>query len=128
MTEVTPSLENTTFSPFSDFTVLRPPGIAVGTLFAKYVLSLSLVVGDTLRLGRAGLLGCEGQHHQGDDVGHHIIYGAGDIHGLQELEPGIHVGQRPEHTEQQRRQGNAGGLPLAEDRSEEHTSELQSRI
>ena len=27
MTEVTPPLENTRFSPFFDFTVLRPPGI-----------------------------------------------------------------------------------------------------
>lgn len=35
-----------------------------GILLTAYMLSLSLVVGDTFRLGCAGLLGCEGQHHQ----------------------------------------------------------------
>ncbi len=35
MTEVTPSLENTRFSPFFDFTVLRPPGILLGHLFSR---------------------------------------------------------------------------------------------
>ena len=33
MTEVTPPLENTRFSPFFDFTVLRPPGIWVVVFF-----------------------------------------------------------------------------------------------
>ena len=33
MTEVTPPLENTRFSPFFDFTVLRPPGIMPGVAF-----------------------------------------------------------------------------------------------
>ena len=77
--------------------------------------ALPLVVGDTLRLGGAGLLGCERQHHQRDDVGHHVVHRAGDVHGLQEVEAGIHIGQRPEQAEQQGRQRDAGGLPLAED-------------
>ena len=34
MTEVTPPLENTRFSPFFDFTVLRPPGIGGGIFFS----------------------------------------------------------------------------------------------
>ena len=33
MTEFTPPLENTRFSPFFDFTVLRPPGIWRGDFF-----------------------------------------------------------------------------------------------
>lgn len=35
MTEVTPSLENTRFSPFFDFTVLRPPGNPAGDPFCN---------------------------------------------------------------------------------------------
>ena len=34
MTEVTPPLENTRFSPFFDFTVLRPPGIGAGVFYS----------------------------------------------------------------------------------------------
>ena len=57
--------------------------------FGKMKLPLALVVGDTLRLGGAGLLGGEGQHHQRNDVGHHVVDGAGDIHGHQEIEAEI---------------------------------------
>ena len=42
-------------------------------------LSASLVVGDTLGLGGSGLLGGEDQDHQGDDIGQHVIDGAGDV-------------------------------------------------
>ena len=35
MTEVTPPLENTRFSPFFDFTVLRPPGNPAGDPFCN---------------------------------------------------------------------------------------------
>ena len=33
----------------------------------------ALVVGDALGLGGAGGLGGEGEDHQGDDVGHHVV-------------------------------------------------------
>ena len=36
-------------------------------------LSRTLIVGDTLCLGGAGLLGGEGQHQQGDEVGQHAV-------------------------------------------------------
>ena len=55
-------------------------------------LSLTLVVGNTLRLGRAGILGGKGQHDQGDDVGQHIVNGTGKVHGLQEGKAGQGVG------------------------------------
>ena len=38
MTEVTPPLENTRFSPFFDFTVLRPPGIAALLLILSLLM------------------------------------------------------------------------------------------
>ena len=66
--------------------------ISVSCLFGKIKLPLALVVGDTLRLGGAGLLGGEGQHHQRNDVGHHVVDGAGDIHGHQEIEAEIDIG------------------------------------
>ena len=71
--------------------------------FGKMKLPLALVVGDTLGLGGAGLLGGEGQHHQRNDVGHHVVDGAGDIHGHQEIEAEIDIGQSAEAAEQQRR-------------------------
>ena len=78
-------------------------------------LPLALVVGNALRLGGAGLLRCEGQHHQGDDIGQHVIHGAGQVQIAQQVEAAVHIAQGPEEAEQQRRQGDAGGLPLAED-------------
>ena len=86
-----------------------------GILLSAYMLSLSLVVGNTFRLGCAGLPGCEGQHHQRDDVGHHVIHAAGDVQRLQEVEAGVNIGQGAEQAEQQGSQRDAGGLPLAED-------------
>ena len=47
MTEATPPLENTRFSPFFDFTVLRPPGIGVEP-FLSVVQVASCVVADRL--------------------------------------------------------------------------------
>lgn len=39
----------------------------------------TLVVGDALRLRRAGLLGGEGQHDERNDIREHVVYRAGDI-------------------------------------------------
>ena len=74
----------------------------------------TLVVGDALRLRRAGLLGGEGQHDERNDIREHVVYRAGDIERGQEIEAGIDVRQRAEHTEQQRRERDTDGLPLAE--------------
>ena len=57
-----------------------------------------------------GLLRCEGQHHQGDDIGQHVIHGAGQVQIAQQVEAAVHIAQGPEEAEQQRRQGDAGGF------------------
>ena len=69
-------------------------------------LPLALVVGNALRLGGTGLLRCEGQHHQRDDIGQHVIHGAGQVQIAQQVEAAVHIAQGPEEAEQQRRQGD----------------------
>ena len=53
MTEVTPPLENTRFSPFFDFTVLRPPGNAGGGLFLYAVYRSAAAVFALRQLARS---------------------------------------------------------------------------
>ena len=78
-------------------------------LFKQWVrLSLSLIVGDALRLGGVGAFGCECQHDQGNDVRQHIVHSAGNVQRLQEGKAGIDIAQRPEEAEQQRRQRDPG--------------------
>ena len=49
-----------------------------GCFFFMLLLPLALVVGDTLGLRRAGFLGCEGQHHQRDQVRQHPVHVGAD--------------------------------------------------
>ena len=67
------------------------------------MLSASLVVGDALGLGGAGLPGRKRQHHQGNDVRKHIVHHAGDVHVQQEVKAGVHIAQRPAEAEQHSR-------------------------
>ena len=53
------------------------------------MLSASLVVGDALGLGGAGLPGRKRQHHQGNDVRKHIVHHAGDVHVQQDVKAGV---------------------------------------
>ena len=55
--------------------------------------SASLVVWDALRLGSAGVFAGQGQHHQGDDVGQHVVHIAGQIQAVEQVEAGVHIAQ-----------------------------------
>ena len=61
----------------------------------------TLVVGDTAGLGSTGLLGSEGQNHQGDDIGQHVINNAGDVQRHHEIKAGVDIAQRTAEAEQQ---------------------------
>ena len=49
-------------------------------VFCCVVLSASLVIRDALCLRGSGVLGGEGQDHEGDDVGQHVVNTGGDVH------------------------------------------------
>ena len=97
---------------FADLTFLRTPGEPE---IAFPVLPAALVVRDTFRFRGTGLAGGKGQHHQGNNVGQHIVHLTGNIQRRQEVKAHIYIGQRPEQAEQQRRQRDADGFPLTED-------------
>ena len=59
MTFVTPPLENTRFSPFFDFTVLRPPGIGSGPSFFTLALLFALL----FSAGKGHDIAHAGKHH-----------------------------------------------------------------
>ena len=57
---------------YTDATLVLKQGFSVhlrGGFLFDLILSLSLIVGDTLCLGGSGLLGGEDQDHQRDDIG-----------------------------------------------------------
>ena len=85
-------------------------------------LPLALVVGDALRLGGPGLLGGEGQNHQGDQIGQHPVDMGADAQLGQEeypvavdIDAGVGGGDALEQAEEQGRAGDVQGLPVAED-------------
>lgn len=84
-----------------------------------YSLTHTLVVGDTLGLRRAGILGREGKHDKRNDVRQHIVQRARQVHRLEEAEARVDVAERTEEAEQQRGQRDALRLPLAEDHNGE---------
>ena len=79
------------------------------------ILSTSLIVGNTFCLGRPGLLGGEGQNHQGYDIGQHIVHHTGDIHRCQEIKTGVYIAQSTAEAEQQGSQSDLQGMPGSED-------------
>ena len=78
-------------------------------------LSGALIVWNSFCFRRSGILRENDQDDQRNDIGHHIIDGAGQIQLLKERETGIDIAQAPEQTEQQRCQRDAEGFPCAED-------------
>ena len=83
---------------------------------------LALVVGNALRLGGPGLLGGEGQHDQGDEVGQHPVEVGADGDLRQQIHPvavevdgGIGGRHALEQAEQQGRPRDVQRLPVAED-------------
>lgn len=78
-------------------------------------LSLSLFVGDALRLRSARTLGGQGKDYQRDYIRQHLVYRAGNLQAQQEVEAGIHARKGAEQAEQQRGKRYAVRLPLAED-------------
>ena len=84
-----------------------------------YSLPHTLVVGDTLGLRRAGILGRKGKHDKRNDVRQHVVQRARQVHRLEEAEARVNVAERTEEAEQQRGQRDALRLPLAEDHNGE---------
>ena len=80
-----------------------------------FALPRPFIVGNALRLGRAGIFRGQDQHDQGEDIGQHVVHVAGQVQPLQEIKARVYIAQRAEEAKQQRRQGDADGLPLAED-------------
>ena len=93
--------------------VIKKEGCPQAALFFD-ASALSLIIWDALRFGRSGVLGRERQNDQGDDVGQHIVHRTWDIQRNEEREAEVHVRQRAERAEEQRRQRDARRLPLAE--------------
>ena len=85
-------------------------------------LPLTLVVRNTLCLRCPGLLGCEGQHHQGDDIRQHPIHMGTDADFCQpvhtvpiDVQAGIGCGDALEQAKEQGCSGDVQRFPVAED-------------
>ena len=86
-----------------------------------YRLASTLIVGNTLCLGRTGLLGGEGQNDQGNQVGQHPVQVGADADLSQhkhtvtiDIQGGVSCRNALEEAKEQRGQGNITGLPVAE--------------
>ena len=102
--------------------ISRAPAIWPAPILHLKYLSLSLVVGDALCLGGAGLLGGEGQHHQRDDIRQHPVNMGADadlrqpVHAVAvDVQAGVGRGNALEQAEQQRCSGDIQRLPVTED-------------
>ena len=86
------------------------------------ISSLALIVGDALCLRCAGILRCEGQNHQGDYIGKHIVNVIADPDLRQQvnavaidIQCPVAGGDTLEQSEQQADDRNIQRLPITED-------------